>query len=101
MANLYAIRSVSEDGTYFLTSSWKRTGNFFKPFIAEGMTTFKSAGLASNQLRRLLKAMPYDYLADKFTMLELDPETHTAYELYDIDIWTVHTGKANHSAGRH
>lgn len=69
---MFTIKSVSEEGTYYLNKDWKKNKSFWKhgsEIKKEQM--FKTASAAKCSLTKLLKVMD-DYLSDKFTLIEID-----------------------------
>ena len=67
----YTIKSVSDDGTYYLVNHWSGNDKFWQKFDEVGKETlFSRESDAKRSLTRLLKVMP-DYLADDFEMVEV------------------------------
>lgn len=66
------VRSVSQDGVYYLVNGWKKHRAFWvrrenlRPEIG-----FKNSGYAIRSLRKLLIAMP-EYRSDRFDMVTIE-----------------------------
>lgn len=69
---MFTIKSISEEGTYYLNKDWERNKSFWKlgsEIKKEQM--FKTASAAKCSLTKLLKVMD-DYRTDKFFLVETD-----------------------------
>lgn len=67
---MYAMKSVSEEGTWYLVSGWYKHKAFWKDEISE-KTLFKSRMSCQATLTKLLKIMP-EYKADRFEIVEVE-----------------------------
>ncbi len=68
----FTIKSISEEGTYYLVNHWEKHNAFWKSKeeLKPNML-FKSAGYAKRSLNHLLEIME-DYRNDKFEILEIE-----------------------------
>ena len=69
---MFTIKSVSEEGIYYLVNGWDRHKAFWKS--RENLKSdmlFKSAADAKRSLTKLLKIMP-EYKTDKFEIVKID-----------------------------
>lgn len=66
----YAMKSVSEEGVWYLVNGWNKHKAFWKDVISE-KTLFKTRVSCQATLTRLLKVMP-EYKADKFEIVEVE-----------------------------
>ena len=69
---MFTIKSISDEGTYYLNKDWEKNKSFWKhgsEIKKEQM--FKTASAAKGSLTKLLKVMD-DYLTDKFYLVETD-----------------------------
>jgi len=66
---MYTIRSVSDEGVYYLVNGWNKHKTFWvnKEDLRKDML-FKRAGDAKRSLTKLLKIMP-DYRLDDFSIV--------------------------------
>ena len=70
---MYTIRSVSEDGVYYLVNGWRKHKAFWSKTADPVRNGFKTDGLAERQLDKLLATMP-EYGKDKLTLVMFDLE---------------------------
>lgn len=69
---MFTIKSVSDEGIYYLVNGWDRHKAFWK--LKENLKPdmlFKNAADAKRSLTKLLKIMP-DYATDKFEIVQMD-----------------------------
>ena len=66
----YTIKSVSNEGTYYLVNGWKKHNAYWTPTLNPTRNKFKSKGLALRSLRILLNNMP-EYRSDNLTLIKL------------------------------
>ena len=71
---MFTIKSVSDEGTYFLNKNWKKSKSFWK-FGSEitRADMYKTAASAKASLSKLLKVMD-EYLTDRFFLVETDAD---------------------------
>ena len=69
---MFTIKSVSDEGVYYLNKDWRKNKSFWKhgSEINRSMM-FKTAGAAKCSLTKLRKVME-DYPEDKFSLIETD-----------------------------
>ncbi len=71
---MFTVRSVSEEGTYYLVNHWQKNKAFWKlPSEIRHEEMFKRAGDAKGSLTKLLKVMD-DYKDDIFHLIETNDE---------------------------
>ena len=85
---MYTIKSVSEEGEYYLVNHW----NKFKAIWQQkekrtANRIFKDEKTAKASLTKLLKVMP-EYGADKLMMVQVNPDG-VMEDLYEIPIKIV------------
>ena len=69
---MFTIKSVSDEGTYYLVNHWNKAGTFWKSASQiRRSDMFKTAGQAKASLTKLLKVMD-DYATDTFSIIETD-----------------------------
>ena len=66
----YTIKSVSNEGTYYLVNGWKKHNAYWTHSLNPTRNNFKSKGLALRSLKILLNAIP-EYRSDSLTIIEL------------------------------
>ena len=64
------VKSVSNEGTYYLVNGWRRHKAFWVKRGDTPMCLFKDARTAKMSLTKLLKTMP-DYASDSFIIEEV------------------------------
>lgn len=70
--NKYTIKSVSDEGTYYLVKNWEKARTFWKlPAKTLQTDLFTRAQDAKHSLTCLLKVMD-EYAEDKLTLIEID-----------------------------
>ena len=67
---MYAMKSVSDEGVWYLVNGWKRNKAFWMNDIT-AKTLFKRRIDCQVSLTKLLKVMP-EYKADKFEIIEVE-----------------------------
>ena len=67
---MYAMKSVSDEGTWYLVNGWNRNKSFWKDEISD-KTLFKRRMDCQASLTKLLKVMP-EYSTDKFEIIEVE-----------------------------
>jgi hypothetical protein len=72
----YVIKSVSEEGIYYLCNGWSKHKAFWVEYRKIDKAIFKTIGQAKSSLTKLLKVMD-DYRNDYFSICEL-------HDNYDI-----------------
>lgn len=78
---MFTIKSISEDGTYYLNKDWERNKSFWKLCSEiKPKQMFKTASAAKCSLTKLLKIMD-DYLTDKFFLIETDENNKIISEM--------------------
>lgn len=79
--NMYTIKSVSDDGIYYLVNGWHKV---YKMWVHENEIKqkylFKSIAGAKNSLTKLLKIM-WEYKTDKFSVVKIDENNKIIAEL--------------------
>lgn len=69
---LYTIKSVSDDGIFYLVNGWRKKFSFWKKWISfQKDDFFKSEASAKASLTKLLKVMG-DYVDDIFYIVTAD-----------------------------
>ncbi len=80
---MYAIRSDSEKGTFFLVKDWRKNRAIWSRYLDFGKCLFKTESAAKASLTKLLKVMD-EYAEDAFTVILLDSSnaiiSKTAYK---------------------
>ena len=77
---MFTIKSVSDDGTYYLVKDWQKQKTFWK--LGSEIKTndmYKSKSAAKGALTKLLKVMD-EYRNDKFSLIRTSPENKIVYE---------------------
>ena len=77
---MYTIRSVSEDGTYYLVNHWNTYKTWWTRDADIIRNGFKTPGLAARSLNKLIKFEP-EYLNDHFTLMRFDEQNRTLIEI--------------------
>ena len=67
---MYAMKSTSFEGVWYLVNGWNRNKAFWKSDIT-AMTLFKRRQDCQASLTRLLKIMP-EFKTDKFEIMEVE-----------------------------
>lgn len=82
---MFTIKSISEDGEYYLVNHWNKHKAFWQQKDqCTANTTFKSIRTANASLTKLLKVMP-EYAADTFTPVRVEwDQNHYCYNVTDI-----------------
>jgi hypothetical protein len=89
---MFTIKSVSDEGTYYLVNGWSKHKTFWKERnLLKPNMLFNSAKTAKMSLNKLLKVMS-DYLQDEFTVVEID-ENGKITERNRLEILTRRIGK--------
>ena len=93
---VYVVKSISNEGEYWLTRNWKTSKTFFTKDLTE-KNYFKNEGLAKIKLLKLMDAMGEEYLDDTFIVMEYDTER----DRFDIiqEIWFEEFFKNGKSIG--
>lgn len=78
----YLIKSVSEEGEYFLCNGWERHKTFWCEKREFRQCLFNTVGQAKASLTKLLKSMD-DYAQDKFSVYSFT-EADGLKKLYDL-----------------
>lgn len=77
---MFTIKSVSDEGTYYLVKDWEKQKRFWKlgsEIKAKDM--YKTKGAAKGALTKLLKVMDV-YKTDKFSIIGTNLENKIVYE---------------------
>lgn len=68
--NGFTIKSVSDDGTYYLVKNWEQNKTFWKhEYKLNQEDLYKTSGFAKRSLKALLKVM-WDYADDDLEIVE-------------------------------
>ena len=81
---MYAIMSVSEEGTY-LVKGWNKRKKFWTKTVSLEENGFSTPGAAMRSFDCLLKAMP-DYRTDKISIVRVDIENR---KLVTVSNWVM------------
>lgn len=82
---MYAIKSVSEEGTYFLVKGWNKRKKFWTKTASLEENGFGTPGAAMRSFDCLLKVMP-DYRTDKISIVRFDIENR---KLVTVSNWVI------------
>ena len=82
---MFTIKSVSEEGTYYLVKDWEKQKTFWKYGSEIKLSDmYKTAAAAKGSLRKLLKVMD-EYTTDTFAIIETDTSNKIIAEIpYEI-----------------
>ena len=82
---MYGIKSVSKDGVFYLVNGWKKHGAFWSKTADPAVCGFKTAGLATRSLNRVVEIEP-DYMNDWLSLVRFDEQAGTACVLCEIKV---------------
>lgn len=82
---MFTIKSISDEGTYYLVNGWEKSKAFWKHGSEiKRKEMFKREQDAKASLTKLLKVMD-DYLTDTFYIIEMDDDDLIISEkLYEV-----------------
>lgn len=79
----YTIRSISDEGTYYLVNGWNKNNALWVNEKDIHKAVFKTEGQAKASLTKLLKVFP-EYATDTFNLIKL-----TGNSIFHLDICTI------------
>ena len=85
----YTIKSVSEEGTYYLCKNWEKNKTFWKEkeFMTDG-DLYKSPSYAVKYLKKVLEKMP-GYTTDDFTLVMCQDEQNCFVECAEVKAFNM------------
>ena len=82
---MYAIKSVSEDGIFYLCKNWNHQRMIWRRWVELKKDVYKTEKGALCALTKLLKIID-EYKSDIFYLCEIDPVTYEVREKYQISV---------------
>ena len=85
----YTIKSVSEEGTYYLCKNWEKNKTFWKEkeFMTDG-DLYKSPSYAVKYLKKVLEKMP-GYATDDFRLVMCQDEQNCFVECAEVKAFNM------------